>query len=152
MENFVYRNPTTIHFGKKMEEEVGEIVSQYSQNILLHHYGEEIMQMIGIHDTVRDSLKAAGVKFTELGGVVANPRVSLVRQGIEICRSRGALKQQWWQWNQRADKFWQWLAPTNSEQEVSIGRWMPNDNQEVLSNPWYTPPRWPLENTPLLPS
>ena len=89
MENFVYRNPTTIHFGKKMEAEVGEIVSQYSKNILLHHYGEEIMRMIGIHDTVRDSLTAAGVNFTELGGVVANPRVSLIRQGIEICRKEG---------------------------------------------------------------
>ena len=86
MENFVYRNPTTIHFGRKMEEKVGEIVAQYSKNILLHHYGADVLKLIGIYDTVINSLKEAGVKYTELGGVVANPRVSLVRKGIEICR------------------------------------------------------------------
>lgn len=89
MENFVYRNPTTIYFGRKMEEQVGEIVAGYSKNILLHHYGEDVLRMIGIYDTIRKSLKDAGVKFSELGGVVANPRVSLVREGIEICRREG---------------------------------------------------------------
>lgn len=86
MENFVYRNPTTIYFGKKMEENVGEIVAQYSKNILLHHYGEDILRLIGIYDTVINSLKEAGVRFRELGGVVANPRLSLIKKGIEICR------------------------------------------------------------------
>jgi hypothetical protein len=86
MENFVYRNPTTIHFGRKMEEQVGEIVSQYSQNILLHHYGEEVLRTIGIYDAVIKSRKDAGVKYTELGGVVANPRLSLIKEGIDICR------------------------------------------------------------------
>ncbi len=89
MEDFIYRNPTTIHFGKKMEEKVGEIVAQYSKNILLHHYGEDILRLIGIYDTVINSLKAAGVKYTELGGVVANPRLSLIKKGIEICRKEG---------------------------------------------------------------
>lgn len=89
MENFVYRNPTTIYFGRKMEEQVGKIVAGYSKNILLHHYGEDVLRMIGVYDTIRKSLTDAGVKFSELGGVVANPRVSLVREGIEICRREG---------------------------------------------------------------
>jgi len=89
MENFVYRNPTTIYFGKKMEESIGEIVSRYSRNILLHHYGEEILRMIGIYDSVVKSLNDAGVTYTELGGVVANPRLSLIKEGIEICRKEG---------------------------------------------------------------
>jgi len=86
MENFVYRNPTTVYFGRKTEENVGKIVAQYSKNILLHHYGEDILKMIGIYDTVIKSLNEAGVKFTELGGVKPNPRISLVREGIDICR------------------------------------------------------------------
>jgi len=89
MENFVYRNPTTVYFGKKSEENVGRIVSQYSKNILLHHYGEEILREIGIYDTVIGSLNDAGVKYTELGGVLPNPRVSLVREGIDVCRKEG---------------------------------------------------------------
>ena len=89
MENFTYRNPTTIHFGKKMEEKVGEIVAQYSKNVLLHHYGADVLKLIGIYDTVTKSLKEAGVAYTELGGVVANPRLSLIKEGIEICRKEG---------------------------------------------------------------
>jgi len=89
MENFVYRNPTTVYFGKKTEENVGKIVAQYYKNILLHHYGEDILRIIGIYDTVIKSLNDAGVKYTELGGVQPNPRISLVRKGIEICRKEG---------------------------------------------------------------
>lgn len=89
MENFVYRNPTTVYFGKKMEENVGQIVARYSRNILLHHYGEDVLRIIGIYDTVIKSLNDAGVKFTELGGVKPNPRLSLVKEGIEICRKEG---------------------------------------------------------------
>ena len=86
MENFVYKNPTTVYFGKKTEEGVGEIVAKYSKNILLHHYGADVLKMIGIYDTVIKSLNDAGVKFTELGGVQPNPRLFLVKEGIEICR------------------------------------------------------------------
>ena len=88
MENFIYRNPTTIYFGRKTEEKVGEIVAQYSKNILLHHYGVDILKTIGIYDTVIKSLNDAGVKYTELGGVEPNPRIFLVRKGIEICREK----------------------------------------------------------------
>ncbi len=89
MENFVYKNPTTVYFGRKTEENVGGIVAQYSKNILLHHYGEDVLRTIGIYDTVIQSLKDAGVTFTELGGVQPNPRLSLIKEGIEMCRKEG---------------------------------------------------------------
>ena len=88
MENFVYRNPTTVYFGRKTEEKVGEIVAQYSRNILLHHYGVDVLRTIGIYDTLIKSLDDAGVTYTELGGVEPNPRISLVRKGIELCREK----------------------------------------------------------------
>jgi len=87
MENFVLNNPTTVYFGKKTEENVGKITASYSKNVLLHHYGVDILKMIGVYDTVIKSLNEAGVKFIELGGVRPNPRVSLVREGIQICRN-----------------------------------------------------------------
>ncbi len=86
MENFVLNNPTTVYFGKKTEENVGKITASYSKNVLLHHYGVDILKMIGVYETVIKSLNEAGVKFIELGGVKPNPRVSLIREGIEICR------------------------------------------------------------------
>jgi alcohol dehydrogenase YqhD (iron-dependent ADH family) len=86
VENFVLNNPTTVFFGRKTEEKVGKITAGYSKNILLHHYGVDILKMIGVYDPVIKSLNDAGVKFTELTGVKPNPRISLVREGIEICR------------------------------------------------------------------
>lgn len=85
MENFIYHNPTKIIFGKGMESTVGTEISQYSKKILLH-YGKSSIKTSGLYDKVISSLKKAGVKFTELAGVNPNPRLSLVREGIEICR------------------------------------------------------------------
>jgi alcohol dehydrogenase YqhD (iron-dependent ADH family) len=59
-----------------------------SRNVLLH-YGGSSAERSGLLDRVRSSLKKAGVAFTELGGVKPNPRVSLVREGIKICREKG---------------------------------------------------------------
>ena len=85
MDNFVFQNPTKIIFGKAMETRVGEEVSKYSKKILLH-YGGGSIKKTGLYDRVISSLKAAGIEFIELPGVKPNPRLSLVREGIKICR------------------------------------------------------------------
>ncbi|NLM12369.1 MAG: iron-containing alcohol dehydrogenase [Epulopiscium sp.] len=85
MDNFIFQNPTKIIFGKGMENHVGEEVSQYSKKILLH-YGGGSIKKTGLYDRVVSSLKAAGVEYIELPGVKPNPRLSLVREGIQICR------------------------------------------------------------------
>ena len=88
MENFVYHNPTKIIFGKGMGDRVGEEVKLFSKKILLHYGGGSIKQ-IGLYAKVVKSLREAGVEFVELPGVKPNPRLSLVRTGIEICRENG---------------------------------------------------------------
>jgi alcohol dehydrogenase len=85
MDNFVFQNPTKIIFGKGTEQEVGKEVSVYSKNILLHYGGASIKKS-GLYDKVVASLKTAGVNFIELSGVKPNPRLSLVREGIELCK------------------------------------------------------------------
>lgn len=85
MENFVFQNPTKIIFGRGMENTVGEEVSRYSKKILLH-YGKSSIKKSGLYNRVAKSLKKAGVQFIELPGVMPNPRLSLVRKGIEVCR------------------------------------------------------------------
>lgn len=85
MVNDIYYNPTKILFGKAMEEKVGEETARYSKNILLH-YGSDRIKKSGLFDRIVTSLQKAGVRFTELGGVVSNPRSGLVYQGIEICK------------------------------------------------------------------
>ena len=85
MENFVFQNTTKIIFGKGTENNVGNEVKKLGKNILLHYGGGSIKET-GLYNKVVNSLKEAGLNFIELGGVQPNPRLSLVYEGIELCR------------------------------------------------------------------
>ncbi|MCE5335749.1 MAG: iron-containing alcohol dehydrogenase [Desulfobacteraceae bacterium] len=85
MLNGIYRNPTTIFFGKGCDLAVGEEVKKYANKILLH-YGSRSFKRYGLYESVTKSLEAAGIEFIELGGVKSNPCASLVYDGIEVCR------------------------------------------------------------------
>ncbi|MRS01971.1 iron-containing alcohol dehydrogenase [bacterium] len=85
MENFEFQNPTRILFGKESEEKVGEQVAGYSKNVLLH-YGGGSIKTSGLFDRVTASLKKAGVQWVELSGVKPNPRLSLVHEGVKLCK------------------------------------------------------------------
>jgi alcohol dehydrogenase YqhD (iron-dependent ADH family) len=89
MENFVFQNKTKIIFGRGAEDEVGGQVLEYvrkgNKKVLLHYGGGSIKKS-GLYDRVVKSLKGARVEFVELGGAVPNPRLSLVKEGIELCR------------------------------------------------------------------
>lgn len=86
MESFVFQSPTKFIFGRDTENQIGAEVKKFGSNILLHYGGGSIKKS-GLYDRVTKSLKEAGVDFVELGGVKPNPRLSFVRQGIEICRN-----------------------------------------------------------------
>lgn len=85
MKNFTFQNPTRILFGKGTENQAGAEALKWGKKVLLH-YGGESAKKTGLYDRVIASLKSAGVQFVELGGVKPNPRLSLVREGIRICR------------------------------------------------------------------
>ncbi len=88
MNNFTFKNPTQILFGKGMEAQVGAETAKYAKKVLLHYGGGSIKKS-GLYDRVVASLKAAGVDFVELGGVQPNPRLSLVHKGVALCREAG---------------------------------------------------------------
>ncbi len=87
MNNFEYYSPTRIFFGRGEHRRIGEIAGRYAPKVLLH-YGRGHIKKTGLYDEVCTSLKAAGVEFEELGGVEPNPRLSLVREGIDLCRKK----------------------------------------------------------------
>ena len=89
MDDFTYYWPTRISFGRGAEKKAGEEAARISKKVLLH-YGGGSIKKTGLYDRVAASLKASGIDFVELGGVVPNPRISLARKGIEICREEGA--------------------------------------------------------------
>lgn len=85
MLNFEFNNTARVIFGKGNEYKTGEIVKKYADNILFH-YGEGSIKKTGIYDKIVKSLKESKVEFIELGGVKPNPRLSLVYEGIKLCR------------------------------------------------------------------
>lgn len=85
MKNFEFNNPTRIVFGKNSETKAGELVKAYGNKVLLH-YGGGSIKKTGLHAKVIASLKSAGVEIIELPGVKPNPRLSLVREGVALCR------------------------------------------------------------------
>ncbi|MDD3839985.1 MAG: iron-containing alcohol dehydrogenase [Clostridia bacterium] len=87
MENFVFQSPTKIIFGKGVETEVGQEVKKYANRVLLH-YGGGSIKKYGLYQKVIKSLKDAHVDVVELSGVKPNPRLSLVKQGIKICKEQ----------------------------------------------------------------
>lgn len=85
MINFTYHNTTKIIFGKDTESQVGDEIKKFGNRVLLH-YGEGSIKKFGLYDKVIKSLKDAGLEVFELSGVKPNPRLSLVKEGIKICR------------------------------------------------------------------
>lgn len=88
MENFTYANKTEIIFGKGTEDSVGKEVKKYGNKVLFH-YGGGSIKRTGLYDTVIDSLKQEGLEVIELGGVQPNPKLNLVKEGIETCFTEG---------------------------------------------------------------
>ncbi|MBS6396268.1 MAG: iron-containing alcohol dehydrogenase [Clostridiales bacterium] len=89
MLNFEYYTPTRVIFGKNSETRAGELVKEYGASKVLIHYGGSSARKSGLLDRICSSLEEAGVAYVTLGGVVPNPRLSLVHKGIELCRAEG---------------------------------------------------------------
>ncbi len=89
MVDFNYYAPTQVAFGKGALARTGELVKRYGGKKVLIHYGGGSVRRNGVLDRVIASLDEAGVAHVELGGVVPNPRLGLVREGIALCEKEG---------------------------------------------------------------
>lgn len=89
MRDFVYYAPTKVVLGRHAEEKTGQLLREFGAKKVLIHYGGKSAVQSGLIDRVRRSAEEAGVTCVLLGGVRPNPRVSLVREGVELCRKEG---------------------------------------------------------------
>lgn len=90
MFDFNYYTPTEVVFGKGVEEKTGELIKKYGgTKALLHYYDDGGPMQPALLERIRKSLEESGVGCVELGGVVPNPHLSLVYEGIELCRKEG---------------------------------------------------------------
>ncbi|MGG5767184.1 iron-containing alcohol dehydrogenase [Bacillus wiedmannii] len=88
MQNFVFRNPTKLIFGKGQLEQLKTEIPQFGKKVLLVYGGGSIKRN-GIYDNVISILKDINAEIFELTGVEPNPRVSTVKKGIQICKDNG---------------------------------------------------------------
>ena len=86
MFGFNYYTPTKVVFGKGTESRVAELVREFGGKKVLIHYGGGSVIRSGLLQRVTDTLDAAGIPYVTLGGAVPNPRLSLVYEGIELCK------------------------------------------------------------------
>ncbi len=87
--DFTYYTPTKVVFGKGAEAQVGELVKAQGCKKVLIHYGGSSAVKSGLIGRIEAALQEAGVAYVSLGGVVPNPRLSLARKGIELCKEEG---------------------------------------------------------------
>lgn len=88
MNSFYYYNPTKLVFGKDSVSKLTEYLPKDVKKILLH-YGGGSIKKTGLYDQVMALLEEKDVEVLELPGVVPNPKLSLVRQGVKLCKEEG---------------------------------------------------------------
>lgn len=87
MLDFTFLNETKLVFGRNAQDSVGKESARWGKKVLLHYGGGHIVKS-GLKQQVVDSLKESGLEVLELGGVVPNPRLSLVKEGIDLVRKQ----------------------------------------------------------------
>lgn len=82
--NFEFYSPTRVIFGKGTEQRVGALVREYGGTRVLIVYGGKSAVRSGVLDRAENSLAEAGISSWTLGGVVPNPHLDKVYEGICI--------------------------------------------------------------------
>lgn len=86
MFDFKYFTPTKVIFGKNTETKVADLIREFGGTKILIHYGSGSVVRSGLLKRVTDILDASGISYVTLGGAVPNPHLSLVYEGIELCK------------------------------------------------------------------
>lgn len=88
MNDFMYHNPTKIEFGRAKENNIGQYIKEANIESVLLVYGTGSIKKNGLYERVIASLKNNGISYEELDGVVSNPLLSRVNDGIKIVKDK----------------------------------------------------------------
>ena len=86
MNDFTYYNPSKIEFGKDKENNIGEYLKNSGIKKVLLHYGQGSIKKKGLYERIIASLNKFDIEFLELSGVVSNPLLSKVNEGITCAK------------------------------------------------------------------
>ncbi len=86
MNDFTFFNPTRIEFGADKEQRIGQHLAEHGIKKVLLCYGSERIKREGLFAVVSQRLSENGIEWVELGGIVSNPVISKVREGIALAK------------------------------------------------------------------
>jgi len=89
MRNFDFQNATRILFGRDVEKDIGPEMKKLGSHVMFVHYGDGLIERLGLYGTVIESLKNAGMKVSELSGIKPSPHLDKVHEGVAYCRQNG---------------------------------------------------------------
>ncbi len=87
--NFTYANPTKLYFGDESLKSLNIELPKYGKNVILV-YGSGSIKRSGLYDEVTAILKANGKTVSEIAGVMPNPTIEKLYEGIKIARKADA--------------------------------------------------------------
>lgn len=87
--DFTLYTPTKVVFGHDVETRAGAMVKAFGGKKVLIHYGGKSAVRSGLLKRVQDSLTAEDIDYVSLGGVVPNPRLEKVYEGVKMCKAYG---------------------------------------------------------------
>ena len=86
---FSYCNPTKLYFGEKALSNLSTELKKYGKNVVLIYGGGSIKKN-GIYDEVVAILKAEEKNVAEIAGVMPNPTIEKLYEGVEIAKNHQA--------------------------------------------------------------
>ena len=87
--NFIYHNPTKLYFGADSLSYLKDELKNYPENVLLVYGGGSIKKN-GLYDQITAILKECGKNVAEVSGVMPNPTVEKLREGVKIARENNS--------------------------------------------------------------
>ena len=84
--NFTYCNPTKLYFGEDSLSNLSKELKKYGKNVALIYGGGSIKRN-GIYDEVMAILKEEDKNVAEIEGVMPNPSLEKLYEGIDIARN-----------------------------------------------------------------
>jgi len=88
MNDFTYYNPTKIEFGKNKEENIGQYIKEADISKVLLVYGMGSIKSNGLYEKIIASLEKNNIAYEELDGIVSNPLLSRVHDGVKIAKEQ----------------------------------------------------------------
>ena len=105
MKNFIYHSPAKIVFGENQINKLGDLLKENNVRKMLLVYGRESIKKLGIYENIIQTAKELDIELYEESGVLPNPDISSVRNGVKTCKENNVDFDEMWSFSDEIHKF-----------------------------------------------